>query len=90
MAIKSKSELKKKDNERLDRMLELQKAIKKGKDNPSLYAGPKGTEGSKGDIVNKINTLPKFRKDPSPPKKLKGGGMATRELGRAVMKGGKV
>jgi len=76
MAIKSKSELKKKDNERLDRMLELQKAVKKGKDNPSLYTGPKSTKGSKGDLVNRINR--------------KGGGAATRGLGRAFMKGGKV
>ena len=76
MAIKSKSELKKKDNERLDRMLELQKAVKKGKDNPSLYAGPRGTKKSKGDLVNRINR--------------KGGGAATRGLGRAFMKGGKV
>ena len=76
MAIKSKSELKKKDNERLDRMLELQKAVKKVKDNPSLYTGPKSTKGSKGDLVNRINR--------------KGGGAATRGLGRAFMKGGKV
>ena len=76
MAIKSKSELKKKDNERLDRMLELQKAVKKGKNNPSLYTGPKSTKGSKGDLVNRINR--------------KGGGAATRGLGRAFMKGGKV
>ena len=58
------------------RMFELQKTIKKGKENPSLYAGPKGTEGSKGDIVNRINR--------------KGGGSATRGLGRAFLKGGKV
>ena len=76
MAIKSKSELKKKDNERLDRMLELQKAVKKGKDNPSLYTGPRSTKGSKGDLVNRINR--------------KGGGAATHGLGRAFMKGGKV
>ena len=37
-----------------------------------------------------LENLPKFRKDPSPPKKLKGGGIATRGLGRAFMKGGKV
>jgi len=76
--------------EREKRMLKLQTAIKKGKENPSLYAGPRGTEGSTGDIVNRINTFPKFRKDPSPPKKLKGSGIATRGLGRAFMKGGKV
>ena len=76
MAIKSKSELKKKNNKRLDRMLELQKAVKKGKDNPSLYTGPRSTKGSKGDLVNRINR--------------KGGGAATHGLGRAFMKGGKV
>ena len=54
----------------------FQKAIKKGKDNPSLYAGPRGTKGSKGDIVNRINR--------------KSGGAATHGLGRAFMKGGKV
>ena len=58
------------------RMLKLQTAIKKGKENPSLYAGPRGTEGSTGDIVNRINR--------------KGGGAALRGLGRAFMKGGKV
>ena len=76
MAIKSKFELKKKNNKRLDRMLELQKAVKKGKDNPSLYTGPRSTKGSKGDLVNRINR--------------KGGGAATHGLGRAFMKGGKV
>jgi len=76
MSIKSKSELKKKNNKRLDRMLELQKAVKKGKDNPSLYTGPRSTKGSKGDLVNRINR--------------KGGGAATHGLGRAFMKGGKV
>ena len=61
---------------RKKRMLKLQTAIKKGKENPSLYAGPRGTEGSTGDIVNRINR--------------KGGGAALRGLGRAFMKGGKV
>ena len=62
--------------EREKRMLKLQTAVKKGKENPSLYAGPKGTEGSTGDIVNRINR--------------KSGGAALRGLGRAFMKGGKV
>jgi hypothetical protein len=62
--------------EREKRMLKLQKAVKKGKDNPSLYTGPKSTEGSTGDIVNRINR--------------KGGGAALRGLGKAFMKGGKV
>ena len=84
------AEIVKLKTDREKRSFELQKAVKKGKDNPSLYTGPKSTKGSKGDLVNRINTLPKFRKDPSPPKKLKGGGMATRGLGRAFMKGGKV
>ena len=74
--VKRISEMKKRDDERLDRMLELQKAVKKGKDNPSLYAGPRGTKGSKGDIVNRINR--------------KSGGAATHGLGKAFMKGGKV
>ena len=62
--------------EREKRMLKLQKAVKKGKDNPSLYTGPRSTKGSKGDLVNRINR--------------KGGGAATHGLGRAFMKGGKV
>ena len=74
--VKRISEMKKRDDERLDRMLKLQKAVKKGKKNSSLYAGPRGTKGSKGDIVNRINR--------------KGGGAATHGLGRAFMKGGKV
>ena len=74
--VKRISEMKKRDDERLDRMLKLQKAIKKGKENPSLYTGPRSTKGSKGDLVNRINR--------------KGGGAATHGLGRAFMKGGKV
>ena len=62
--------------EREKRMLKLQTARKKGKENPSLYAGPRGTEGSTGDLVNRINR--------------KSGGAALRGLGRAFMKGGKV
>ena len=57
-------------------MLKLETARKKEEENPSLYAGPRGTEGSTGDIVNRINR--------------KGGGAALRGLGRAFMKGGKV
>jgi len=62
--------------EREKRMLKLQTARKKGRENPSLYAGPRGTEGSTGDLVNRINR--------------KSGGAALRGLGRAFMKGGKV
>ena len=69
-------EIAKKNSDREKRMFELQKSVKKGKKNPSLYAGPRGTEGSKGDLVNRINR--------------KGGGAATHGLGRAFMKGGKV
>ena len=69
-------EIAKKNSDREKRMFELQKAVKKGKDNSSLYTGPKSTKGSKGDLVNRINR--------------KGGGAATHGLGRAFMKGGKV
>ena len=62
--------------QREKRMLKLQTAIKKGKENPSLYAGPRSTEGSTGDLVNRINR--------------KSGGAALKGLGRAFMKGGKV
>ena len=70
------AEIAKLKTDREKRSFELQKAVKKGKDNSSLYTGPKSTKGSKGDLVNRINR--------------KGGGAATRGLGRAFMKGGKV
>ena len=70
------AEIAKLEAERDKRMLKLQTSRKKGKENPSLYAGPRGTEGSTGDLVNRINR--------------KSGGAALRGLGRAFMKGGKV
>ena len=70
------AEIVKRKAKRDKRMLKLETARKKEEENPSLYAGPRGTEGSTGDIVNRINR--------------KGGGAALRGLGRAFMKGGKV
>mgnify|MGYP003124870474 CR=1 FL=1 len=70
------AEIVKRKAKRDKRMLKLETAIKKEEKNPSLYAGPKGTEKSTGDIVNRINR--------------KSGGAALRGLGRAFMKGGKV